>query len=94
MLFVWFGLVAIMITEYVVLDGLDLGAGVLHLLIAKTDQERRIMLRSMGPLWDDNEVWSRRRNPLFCLSLAVCDGLQRILSSAHDRALALDPYAA
>jgi cytochrome d ubiquinol oxidase subunit II len=49
MLFVWFGLVAIMITEYVVFDGFDLGAGVLHLLIAKTDQERRIVLRSMGP---------------------------------------------
>jgi cytochrome d ubiquinol oxidase subunit II len=57
MLFVWFWLVAIMITGYVVLDGFDLGAGVLHLLIAKTDRERRTVLRTIGPVWDGNEVW-------------------------------------
>src|SRR5258708_776013 len=57
MLFVWFWLVAIMITGYVVLDGFDLGAGVLHLLIGKTDQERRTVLRTIGPVWDGNEVW-------------------------------------
>jgi cytochrome d ubiquinol oxidase subunit II len=57
MLFIWFWLVAAMITAYVVLDGFDLGAGVLHLLIAKTDQERRIVIRTIGPVWDGNEVW-------------------------------------
>jgi len=57
MLFVWFWLVAIMITGYVVLDGFDLGAGVLHLLIAKTDEERRTVIRTIGPVWDGNEVW-------------------------------------
>jgi cytochrome bd ubiquinol oxidase subunit II len=57
MLFVWFWLVAIMITGYVVLDGFDLGAGVLHLLIGKTDQEKRTVLRTIGPVWDGNEVW-------------------------------------
>ena len=57
MLFVWFWLVAIMITVYVVLDGFDLGAGVLHFLIAKTDQERRTVIRTIGPVWDGNEVW-------------------------------------
>src|SRR5438876_4418755 len=57
MLLPWFLLVAIMITAYVVLDGFDLGAGSLHLLIAKTDQERRTILRSIGPVWDGNEVW-------------------------------------
>jgi cytochrome d ubiquinol oxidase subunit II len=57
MLLTWFLLVAIMITAYVVLDGFDLGAGVLHLLIAKTDQERRTVIRSIGPVWDGNEVW-------------------------------------
>src|SRR5262249_57104355 len=55
--FVWFWLVAVMITAYVVLDGFDLGAGVLHLLIARTDQERRMVLRTIGPVWDGNEVW-------------------------------------
>ena len=57
MLFVWFWLVAIMITVYVVLDGFDLGAGILHFVIAKTDQERRTVIRTVGPVWDGNEVW-------------------------------------
>jgi cytochrome d ubiquinol oxidase subunit II len=57
MLFVWFWLVAIMITGYVVLDGFDLGVGALHLIIAKTDQERRTVIRTVGPVWDGNEVW-------------------------------------
>jgi cytochrome d ubiquinol oxidase subunit II len=57
MLFIWFWLVAVMITAYVVLDGFDLGAGVLHLIIARTDQERRTVLRTIGPVWDGNEVW-------------------------------------
>ena len=57
MLFIWFWLVAVMITGYVVLDGFDLGAGVLHLLLARTDQERRTVLRTVGPVWDGNEVW-------------------------------------
>lgn len=57
MLLIWFLLVAIMITAYVVLDGFDLGAGVLHLLIAKTDEERKLVIRTIGPVWDGNEVW-------------------------------------
>ncbi|HEV2962120.1 MAG TPA: cytochrome d ubiquinol oxidase subunit II [Candidatus Angelobacter sp.] len=57
MLFIWFWLVAIMITGYVVLDGFDLGAGALHLFIARKDEERRTVLRTIGPVWDGNEVW-------------------------------------
>jgi len=55
--FVWFWLVAIMITGYVVLDGFDLGAGALHLFIARSDEERRTVVRTIGPVWDGNEVW-------------------------------------
>jgi cytochrome d ubiquinol oxidase subunit II len=54
---VWFCLVAIMITMYVLLDGFDLGAGAIHLMVAKTDGERRQVLASVGPVWDGNEVW-------------------------------------
>src|SRR5689334_23463669 len=54
---VWFCLVAIMITVYVLLDGFDLGAGAIHLLVARTDEERRQVLASVGPVWDGNEVW-------------------------------------
>jgi cytochrome d ubiquinol oxidase subunit II len=46
-----------MITMYVLLDGFDLGAGAIHLLVAKTDEERRQVLASVGPVWDGNEVW-------------------------------------
>src|SRR5271165_4162690 len=54
---VWFSLVAVMIALYVVLDGFDLGAGVIHLFVARTEAERRTVLASIGPVWDGNEVW-------------------------------------
>src|SRR5437016_3939305 len=54
---IWFWLVAVMIVIYVLLDGFDLGAGTIHLLIAKTDGERRQVIGSIGPVWDGNEVW-------------------------------------
>src|SRR5579864_732195 len=53
----WYVLVALMLTAYVVLDGFDLGAGALHLVAARNDDERRMLLRSIGPVWDGNEVW-------------------------------------
>src|SRR5215469_9700902 len=55
--FIWFWLVAVMIVGYVVLDGFDLGVGVLHLFLARTEPERRMALRSLGPAWDGNEAW-------------------------------------
>src|SRR5215467_15987424 len=54
---VWFVIVAVMLTVYVVLDGFDLGAGIIYLTVAKTDEERRMILRAIGPVWDGNEVW-------------------------------------
>lgn len=54
---VWYVLVALTLAVYVVLDGFDLGAGIVHLWIARTDAERRAVLRSVGPVWDANEVW-------------------------------------
>src|SRR5207244_12110293 len=54
-LWVWIG--AAMITAYDVLDGFDLGAGAIYLAVAKTDEERRSVLASIGPVWDGNEVW-------------------------------------
>lgn len=55
--FIWFWLVAIMIVGYVVLDGFDLGVGALHLFLPRTEAERKTTLRSIGPVWDGNEVW-------------------------------------
>jgi len=52
----WFGLLGVLLTGYAILDGFDLGVGILH-LTARTDEERRIYLNSIGPIWDGNEVW-------------------------------------
>src|SRR6202046_1738771 len=54
---IWFCLVAIMLAVYVLLDGFDLGAGAIHLLVAKTNEEKRQVIASIGPVWDGNEVW-------------------------------------
>jgi cytochrome d ubiquinol oxidase subunit II len=53
---IWFILIAVLFTGYAMLDGFDLGIGALH-LFAKKDEERRILLNSIGPVWDGNEVW-------------------------------------
>src|SRR5271155_6148260 len=57
MAFTWFWLVAVMIVGYVVLDGFDLGVGVLHMFLVRTEADRRTTLASIGPVWDGNEVW-------------------------------------
>lgn len=54
--FIWFTAFVILIIGYAVLDGFDLGVGMLH-LFAKEDVERRTMLNTIGPVWDGNEVW-------------------------------------
>lgn len=53
---IWFVLVGILFTGYAMLDGFDLGVGALHLLVSK-DEDRRIFLNAIGPVWDGNEVW-------------------------------------
>ncbi len=52
----WFILIGVLLTGYAILDGFDLGVGALHLL-TKTDHERRLLINSIGPVWDGNEVW-------------------------------------
>lgn len=54
---IWFWLVAFMLVAYVVLDGFDLGVGILHLVVARTPSERALTLGAIGPVWDGNEVW-------------------------------------
>ena len=53
----WYAILALMLVGYAVLDGFDLGAGALHLLVARTDAERRTVLGAIGPFWDGNEVF-------------------------------------
>src|SRR4030042_2284936 len=54
---IWFALFVLIISGYLVLDGFDMGVGILHLVVARKDDERRILLNSIGPVWDGNEVW-------------------------------------
>jgi cytochrome d ubiquinol oxidase subunit II len=53
----WFVIVAMMLAAYVVLDGFDLGAGAIYLAAGRSNEERRSILRAIGPVWDGNEVW-------------------------------------
>ncbi len=53
----WFAILAVMFAIYVVLDGFDFGAGILHTTVARSDAERRTVLQAIGPVWDANEVW-------------------------------------
>ena len=53
---VWFILVGVLFTGYAMLDGFDLGVGALHLFVKK-DEDRRMFLNAIGPVWDGNEVW-------------------------------------
>ena len=54
---VWFFLFILIIAGYLILDGFDMGVGILLLPLARTDIERRTFLNSIGPVWDGNEVW-------------------------------------
>ena len=54
---VWFVLFVLIIAGYLILDGFDMGVGILLLPLARTDVERRTFLNSIGPVWDGNEVW-------------------------------------
>ncbi|MGI6045535.1 MAG: cytochrome d ubiquinol oxidase subunit II [Eggerthellaceae bacterium] len=53
----WYFLVFLLIAGYFVLDGFDLGAGVLYPFVAKNDHDKAVIRRSIGPVWDGNEVW-------------------------------------
>jgi len=72
---VWYAIVVVLLTGYVVLDGFDFGAGALHLWVARSDAERRQVLAAIGPFWDGNEVW------LLAAGGALFVGFPRVLAS-------------
>jgi len=53
----WFGLLGALLAGYAVLDGFDLGVGIVHPFVPRDERERRVAVNSIGPLWDGNEVW-------------------------------------
>ncbi len=54
---IWFALLGVLLIGYAILDGFDLGVGILHPFVPRSDADRRILMNSIGPLWDGNEVW-------------------------------------
>jgi cytochrome d ubiquinol oxidase subunit II len=54
---VWFVLIAILWTGYLVLEGFDFGVGMLLPFLGRKDKDRRVMINTIGPVWDGNEVW-------------------------------------
>jgi cytochrome bd ubiquinol oxidase subunit II len=54
---VWFVVLAVMLVGYAVLDGFDLGVGILHLVVPRDDSEREMAINAIGPVWNGNEVW-------------------------------------
>ena len=57
MIATWYALVSLMLIVYVILDGRNFGAGMLHLVVARTPEERRQVVGAIGPLWTWHEVW-------------------------------------
>src|SRR5262249_39405962 len=57
MVIAWYAILSFMLTMYVVLEGFDIGAGMLQYIVGKTDAERRIVITAIGPLWSWHEVW-------------------------------------
>ena len=54
---IWFILIGVLLVGYAILDGFDLGVGMLHLFVGRTEAERGVLMRAIGPVWDGNEVW-------------------------------------
>ena len=69
----WFFLIFVLIAGYFVLDGFDLGAGVLYPILAKNETERAYIRRSIGPVWDGNEVWLLTAGGAFSLAWRCLD---------------------
>jgi cytochrome d ubiquinol oxidase subunit II len=71
----WLCAVTLMLVIYAILDGFDLGAGIPHLLLGRTEHDRRAIRTAIGPFWDGNEVW------LLLASIALYGGYPAIYTS-------------
>ena len=95
----WYSIVSLMLIVYVALDGRNFGAGMLHWVVAKSPEERRLVIAAIGPLWSWHEVWlvgfggtlvavfPRLMASAFCLSRVRVGRLARKLCSfrSHSR---------
>ena len=65
----WYSVLIGMLAVYVVFDGYDFGAGIVHLFFAKKEEDKQLITKSIGPFWDANEVWLIAAGGLSCFLL-------------------------
>ncbi|MFC5739912.1 cytochrome d ubiquinol oxidase subunit II, partial [Sinirhodobacter huangdaonensis] len=54
---IWWGLLGVLLIGFAATDGFDMGVGALLPFVAKTDDERRVVINTVGPVWEGNQVW-------------------------------------
>lgn len=64
--FIWWALIGVLCIGFAVTDGFDMGVGALVPVIGKTDNERRVMINTIAPHWDGNQVWLITQVCLVC----------------------------
>ena len=81
-----------MLAAYVILDGFDIGAGIVHYFVGRNQKERETVISAVGPVWDGNEVWllATGGTLVLCLSGTLCGRVQRVLPAVDNGALAAD----
>ena len=78
--FIWWLLIGVILVVFMISDGFDMGIGCLLPLVARNDDERRIVINSVGAHWEGNQVWLIRRWGIICrLAQSVCSGVFRLL---------------
>ena len=92
MIEIWYAILAFMLVMFVVLEGFDIGAGMLQYVVGKTEAERRLVIAAIGPLWSWHEVWlvGFRRNAAARISQHPRRVIRRILPRAVSAAVGAD----
>ena len=54
---IWWALLGVLLVGFAILDGFDLGVAMLHPFVARNDAQRRVLLNTIGPVWEGNQVW-------------------------------------
>lgn len=77
----WFVLLTVLFIGFFFLEGFDYGVGILLPFLGKNDTERRIIINTVGPVWDGNEVWmiTAGGGDVCRFSACICDLVQRLL---------------
>lgn len=78
---IWWALVGVLLIGFAIMDGHDMGVGTLLPFVGRNDMERRVVINTVGPHWDGNQVWFITAGGALFRGMAsgVCHGIQRVL---------------